>query len=222
MEDIIEQIPVACGDKDCPVQYHMEYYWIYMGKTGKRCRFSVCDADGNHEDIKRRDVPTPARAAAAWREYYEYCARTGLDPVGEFLRDGAANRPAKKIRYRARLSRWIGESVHGLKALEFSRGRGPWRPASEMPGHVAEYLGAAPFKCAGWVMGEFKSIAALRDAMKGNDSGRFLRRPRREFLRPVIEFTVDEPGAPVPAAVIAAKIRKAARAAISKIEKGGK
>lgn len=76
MEDIYTSIPEACDDKDCPVQYHIAHYWAYDDGT-----WSVCDSDGNHDDID--GPPTAEEERAAWRDYWHYVLRTGTDPVGE-------------------------------------------------------------------------------------------------------------------------------------------
>ena len=221
-EDIIEQVPEACGDKSCPAQYHMAYYWIYG--TGGRSRFSVCDGDGNHEDISRRDVPTPERAAAAWREYYEYVARTGSDPCGEFRPPDVYRNRAHK--WQARISRWLGESLFGLKVLGVRRrGRGPWRALNDAPRAVSEFLGARPRSgdswekiqardvqaraAAQWVMPDFKNPAALLALL--NSAGSNVEKSRQRGGSIYVTFDVIEPPAPISDKALRAYLKKRAR-----------
>ena len=127
MSDILMSLPEACGDRSCPVGWHIWHIWTHDDGS-----YSICDADGNHDDIDADDIPSADEHAAAWLDYSRHVAATGEDPLCEFY----------VARTRKRREAWrvqIGNSIVGPIAARFMRGR---REVSRdnLPQHVVAYL----------------------------------------------------------------------------------
>jgi len=127
MEDIICTVPEACGEKDCPVGWHLAHYWAYDDGT-----YSVCDSDGNHDGCEQSDVPTCEQHQSAWLVYSRHVAATGCDPLGEFNVPRATKR---KERYTAAFRL----SILGAALVAVRRG-GKVVPMRDLPQRVADYL----------------------------------------------------------------------------------
>lgn len=127
MGDIICTVPQACGEKDCPVGWHLAHYWAYDDGT-----YSVCDSDGNHEDCDADDVPSIEEHEAAWLDYSRHVAATGCDPLGEFNVPRVAKR---KERYTAAFRL----SILGAHLIAVRRG-GKVVPLRDLPQRVTDYL----------------------------------------------------------------------------------
>lgn len=127
MEDIICTVPQACGEKDCPVGWHLAIYWQYDDGT-----YSVCDSDGNHDGCDAGDVPTIEEQEAAWLDYSRHVAATGCDPLGEFNVPRVAKR---KERYTAAFRL----SILGAALVAVRRG-GKVVPLRDLPQRVIDYL----------------------------------------------------------------------------------
>jgi len=127
MEDIICTVPQACGEKDCPVGWHLAHYWAYDDGT-----YSVCDSDGNHDGCDAGDVPTIEEQEAAWLDYSRHVAATGCDPLGEFNVPRVAKR---KERYTAAFRL----SILGAALVAVRRG-GKVVPLRDLPQRVIDYL----------------------------------------------------------------------------------
>lgn len=129
MNEIISTQAWACGDKDCRAQWHQRNFWAYSDGT-----FSVDEySDGDHETCDESDLPTGEEIDASWCEYAQHVAATGEDPLGNyFVRSARTERQAWAFRF--------GPSIVGPVLLQARRGR-RIVPASELPGHVREYLG---------------------------------------------------------------------------------
>jgi hypothetical protein len=126
-EDIIATVPHACGDKDCSVGWHLEHYWIYSDGT-----YSVCDADGNHDDCDADDAPSPDEVSRRWLDYSRHVAETGADPLAEFT--------VKRTVTRKESWRFdFGPSILGTVVNRAKRGRKTVDPRY-LPEHVREYL----------------------------------------------------------------------------------
>lgn len=133
MEDIICTVPEACGDRECPAQYHLAHYWLHGDET-----YSVCDSDGDHVPCDADDVPDADREVELWREYYAYVAETGADPVSQFVLPTSKKR---KRRWQARVRNWIGSQTHGLRVIGVRRrGRGSWVSLEDAPVEVSDFL----------------------------------------------------------------------------------
>lgn len=129
-EDIICTVPEPCGDNECRYRYHLAYYWMYDDGT-----YTVCDCDGDHTPCEETDVPTAEEELRRWRDYFVYVARTGLDPVHEFVRPDTGKNPRVwQARVRGRDGALL---VTGFRR----RSRGPWIAPRDVPAGVREYFG---------------------------------------------------------------------------------
>ena len=126
-DDIICTMPEACGEKDCPVGWHLAHYWAYDDGT-----YSVCDSDGNHDGCDAGDVPTIEEEEAAWLDYSRHVAATGSDPLGEF---NVPRTTKRKERYTAAFRL----SILGAALVAVRRG-GKVVPLRDLPQRVVDYL----------------------------------------------------------------------------------
>jgi hypothetical protein len=83
--------------------------------------YTVCDEGGNHDHIDEEDMESAqARREEAWKEYGEYVAHTGLDPLYEYL---VRRTYKRKVRYTVELRNGIGGAI----ICRWRRGtRGKW------------------------------------------------------------------------------------------------
>ena len=84
--DIIATVAWSCDETDgctSPGGWHMSNYWlddeVETGYTEDRY------ADGDHEYIEEKDLPTPEDVTRSWTEYAEWVAENGLDPLGNYM-----------------------------------------------------------------------------------------------------------------------------------------
>ena len=83
--DIIATVAWSCGERGCtsPGGWHMSNYWlddeVETGYTEDRY------ADGDHEYIEEKDLPTPEDVTRSWTEYAEWVAENGQDPLGNYM-----------------------------------------------------------------------------------------------------------------------------------------
>lgn len=143
--DIIITIPWECGDRDCPVQWHLANYWIDDdSETG----YSVDNyADGDHDLCEESDLPKCEEINKAWQEYYAYVAKTGCDPVGDFMIKRSIK---KKERWEFRFS----DSILGY-VVQQARHAGKLVNPEQLPEHVRRYLNVPDKGRA--VLGDFES-----------------------------------------------------------------
>jgi hypothetical protein len=127
-EDIIYSVPIQCGEKDCPVQWHRHDYWIYT--TGKRATFSCYDGS-DHEDVRKSDLHSFAEQDQLWREYAQHVAATGEDPIGEYM-------VKREITRRERWTFQFSNSICGMLLVKASRNGIVFAP-KDLPKHVREY-----------------------------------------------------------------------------------
>jgi hypothetical protein len=187
MDDIICTMPEACGEKDCPVGWHLAHYWAYDDGT-----YSVCDSDGNHDDCDESEVPTCEQQEAAWLDYSRHVAATGSDPLGEFKVPRVTKR---KERYTAAFRL----SILGAALVAVRRG-GKVVPLRDLPQRVADYLCVERLNGAagnlrftdGW-----QSLLAIPEVKMHRGTAR-------------VTFTLDHEE-PRPEAAVEADLRKAAR-----------
>lgn len=134
--DPVAEIPWSCGFEDgCPVGWHLAVY-DYDQTTAEpvTSRYN----DGDWEGCDEEDIPKQAEIDEAWKSYYEYVARTGLDPLTHFLVD--TTRKAKH-RWQALFRNWIGSQEYGLLCVGVRRrGRGDWLKLADTPKVVTEFL----------------------------------------------------------------------------------
>lgn len=132
MTDIIATVAWSCDDKDCPAQWHKANYWI----DGRGYTVDWY-GDGDHERVRKRDLPTYAEIVAAWLEYARYVLRTGTDPLDEYLRVKAAHTVTERWRFH------LVPSILGVVCAEARQGRRRVLPA-DFPSHVRAYLNLDP------------------------------------------------------------------------------
>lgn len=139
--------------------WRKEFLWFY---PSKKPRYSVCDADGNHEPIYARDVPRWEREACNSRKKYTEWVKEydGFDPLGEF-----SVKRTKKIRRNVviYLSRWIGANEHGLACVGINL-NGKIEDPATMPEGLRTFCCLAEFN-GRWVVpwNERELQADLRD-----------------------------------------------------------
>lgn len=125
--DILMSLPEACGERGCPVGWHVHHVWAYDDGT-----YSICDSDGNHDDLDPSDLPTDDEYKTAWHEYHQHVASTGEDPLNEFFIPRVIKRRQK---WRVR----IVPSISGPLAASFRRG-GRWIARDRLTADVVSYL----------------------------------------------------------------------------------
>jgi hypothetical protein len=192
MEDIIATVPHACEDNDCSVGWHLLHYWCHEDGT-----YSVCDADGNHDDCDEEDVPSPEWVDRFWREYHLHVAKTGTDPLAEF-------RVARTV---TRKEFWrfdFGPSILGAVVKRAKRGRKTVDPRY-LPEHVREYLTIA--KAGHSSMESFPTWASFCETFPDYKPGRW-------FSASIECKTARN------AETVTRELRRAARAAIAKANGG--
>lgn len=133
--EIILTIPTYDDDNE---SWYSEHIWIYC--TGIRTSYTICDSDGNHEPISKRDVnDLSKREHQLWREYSAWVIRhDGEDPIGEFL---VKRTKTMKRNYVAHFRRWNGEQKYGL-ALTHVRWAGGLHTPDQLPEGFRAYFGA--------------------------------------------------------------------------------
>lgn len=78
--DIVMEVPWHCGERDCPVGWHMSNYWLYEDGTYSIDKY----ADGDHEDCELEDVPSYADYLQAEIDYAWYVHDKERDPLNLF------------------------------------------------------------------------------------------------------------------------------------------
>lgn len=128
MSPIIE-IPWHCGERDCPVGWHLATYWL--GEGGE----FTCDdySDGDGEDLdSESELPTHEQHDAAWTRYYRDVLATGTDPLQQLMVTYSYER---QQRWQIRL----GNSIRGVVLLGCRRNsRGPWH--CNPPAALADWM----------------------------------------------------------------------------------
>lgn len=146
MDDIIASVAWQCGDKACTQQWHQANYWIYGGK--KRATYSVdLYGDGDHSDCKAREVPTAKKIDESWLEYAKYVARTGLDPLHNYM-------VARETREDQRWEFKVAPSILGVVLVQARRAR-KLVDRRDLPKGVVDYLNLD----AGFCLGDFENWA---------------------------------------------------------------
>lgn len=181
-EDILFSMPNWC---DSCETWHREHYWIY--DDGK---YSVCDDDGNHDDIAEEDLPSFAEQDNAWRDYSGWVISHGEDPLSEFY-----VKHSHKVRQRWQFR--FSNSILGPILTEARRaGKRYWW--NEVPEHVRQYLNLAPVTFNRGKLGDFATWDELIAAQPEIKQG----------VLWTVHIEHDEPRAP---AVMARELRTAAR-----------
>lgn len=129
MSDILFSVAWECGDRDCRVQWHKANYW-----TTEEGGYSVDNySDGDHDDIDETDLPSMLVVDRSWREYAEYVARSGEDPLGEYM-------VKRSVKIRERWQFRFVNSIVGPKLLDARHAGQSYVPNNLLPEHVRSYL----------------------------------------------------------------------------------
>jgi hypothetical protein len=127
MSETICTVPWECGERECPVGWHVHHYCLDEDGT-----YTVCDSDGNHDPCEEGDVPAFDKQDAAWLDYSRHVAATGCDPLGEFM---VARTTKRKERYTAAFRR----SILGASLVAVRRA-GKILTLRDLPQRVTDYL----------------------------------------------------------------------------------
>ena len=131
MADIIQSQAWQCGDKDCgvPGGWHRSNWWLDDGGE------YTCDAysDGDHEACDANDVPDYAESTASERDYAQWVAEYGDDPLCEFN-----VRHIKKVAERWQF-KW-SPSIAGPIVTAVRRNKGAALAPIDAPKHVRQWL----------------------------------------------------------------------------------
>lgn len=128
MDDIIMSLPEACGERGCPVGWHIRHIWAYADGS-----YSTCDADGNHDDISAEDVPSIEEHTQAWLDYARHVAATGTDPLHEYT--GVPRTRMRREAWRVQLV----NSITGPRVASIRR-NGRAVSLQNLPEYVVSYL----------------------------------------------------------------------------------
>ena len=122
------QIPWQCDDRDCSMSWHQTSYGT--DEEGNYWVDYVSNSD--RDTVDESDVPSFEKQEAAWKRYQAYVAKTGEDPLGEYLVKASYNRKARYILQ-------FRNSIGGALLCRWKRGRGTWTsatPPEEVIGHM--------------------------------------------------------------------------------------
>jgi hypothetical protein len=132
MSDIFMTLPWNCGERNCPVGWHLSNYWISDdGYTVDQY------GDGDHESVDADDLPSSKEHEDAWRSYWQHVADTGEDPLGELglrVKEYTVSTPL----WRIQLQKGITEVV----LVAASRNGRRCTPSS-LPPEVMDYMEAS-------------------------------------------------------------------------------
>ena len=120
MSEVLFEMPVRNEDYDSGWR-RVSYCMSWDDDPPGYGEYTVCDEEGYHDPIDKDDVNhASARHEEAWKEYGEYVARTGLDPLSEYFVPRTYKR---KVRYTVEFRNSIG----GAYLCRWRRGaRGAW------------------------------------------------------------------------------------------------
>ena len=81
MEDIICSL-ISC-DQEHPLDpenavWRLSYFWAYPDGT-----FSVCDEDGDHDDVEEDEIPSWDEIKEGEDAYYQWVSQYGKDPLNQ-------------------------------------------------------------------------------------------------------------------------------------------
>lgn len=173
--DILFSFPSYDDDDET---WHLRHIWVYMGS--KRCTYTECDTDGNHEPISAREVrKLEKELASLWLKYSRWALEHGEDPAGEFMVKYTKQFKRNII---VHFSHWIGEAEHGL-ACRLVRWSGGLQEPQELPVGLQEFLS---LKKVGdrWCM-EGVTVDVLRDNV--GCLGRDYFKAKAEWKEPISE-----------------------------------
>lgn len=77
--EIICSVPECISLNDTPI-WSLVHYCMHVDNS-----YTVCDDDGNHEPCDHSDIPSGLEENEMWQDYYQYVAKTGTDPIHDFV-----------------------------------------------------------------------------------------------------------------------------------------
>lgn len=133
IEDLIDSRPTMTDDES---SWYVEHLWIYL-RDGK-VAYSICDEGGNHEPADQEEADNFTRnSCARWKEYNQWCAKHGEDPLGNFM---VPEVKTTKENWVAILRVSILASKYGLVVMSIKKKGGKPIDLCKAPDHVAEFL----------------------------------------------------------------------------------
>ena len=135
---VIFSIPTYWGNND---SWFVEHIWQYTSRS--RVRFTICDADGNHEPIRSKEVEELMKTwNERWIQYSQWVVENnGLDPLEEFI---VPERHRGKQVVRNVVVRFSKDMGHKFIVDHVCVGKQKLKPADLPPG-LYQYLGMAKF-----------------------------------------------------------------------------
>ena len=139
MSDIISTVPWHCGDRDCPVGWHVGNYWIDADGEYTWDAYS----DGDHDVVDESDVPGYKEEDAAWLAYWTDVLETGEDVLEQIHGRTVHEERVWQILVSKSI---IGPVLSGVRRAHRDktsasgfRSRGPWLISGDIPKHVGDY-----------------------------------------------------------------------------------
>jgi hypothetical protein len=202
--DILFSTAWQCGDNDCGAEggWHKSDYWI-DGRGYTVDNYS----DGDHESVRKRDMPSQKEVDAGWREYSQWVLTHGVDPLSEFI---VAHEKKLKRKYSATFV----DSIGGLMLVKVRTAGGKIVPLTKMPDDLQSYLNVEA-KGRNWYQRDATSIAAVVEAEWGGC--KVTRRLGRLMVVLACDVVLTTPRSKE---AVAADLRKIARRHLRR-EKGG-
>ena len=131
-------IPWYCDNKDCPHDWHLATYWVEWRQEDGEDVYEYTDdsySDGDHQPVSKDEVPRQKEVERAWKDYYEWVADEGEDPLGEFFVLRSFHVPFEfEVEFKSKKGRF---AVSRLKSFETGE---EWTPPTEIELGVTQYL----------------------------------------------------------------------------------
>jgi hypothetical protein len=127
--EIVHEVPWSDGPGLDIQHWNTTSYWVHDDGTFSRDEYS----DGDHEEIDPADMPFYSEVEENWRAYNSYVAKTGEDPLNNFL--GLQDTKTRSVNWQVKFRNSIlGAVLVGAR----KNSRGPW--SIEIPQELADYL----------------------------------------------------------------------------------
>lgn len=133
--DIICSVAEYCEDCDT---FHLYHLWQYLHEDGTTS-YTVCDADGNHDDAEPEDVEQMLRDEhQSWVHYSDWVLKNGgNDPLSQFIvpkhKDVVRNVACS-------FGAWIGAGEHGMSLDHVKIGKRDVQNWRNLPKQLLDFL----------------------------------------------------------------------------------